>query len=340
MKHFLKKIKENYFTRKNDTLYFSALKRIVFIFILFIFFLFIAATIWIKFIQKQDSPIKVPRLVGLNILEASEKLQNRKLTLKIIPVLRNDVEKYKVIQQNPAPNSTVRQNRIIELVVSSGQMFSRVPNFTGKSIYTVKQLLLGQKKIQGTGKLILARITYVPSDKAVNTIIAQTPAPDTGITSDMPVTLVVSNGINYKKVKLPNYINKYFEKAIKELNAYNLRVKVNTASSDGSRFGRIISQIPGPGAIVSPADEITLTVARGSSNTLIKAAVINYTITQGTIGQPVNVKIILTDDGNDKIIYQGEGVKGQKLSEAIMIRGSAKYKIYINNNLVVDENIR
>lgn len=342
MSHFLKKVKQRYFTRDGDTLYFGALKRIVFIFLLFVFLLFVALMSWIKFVQKSEDNIKVPRIIGMDILEASEILQNRKLSLKIIPVVNNEIPRYKIIQQNPAPNTTVKEGRLIEVVISSGQIYSRMPDFRNKPIHEVKQLFLGQRNAPGMGKIVLSGITYAASDKPVNTIIAQTPAPDSSIARDnLPVTLVVSNGIDYSKFQLPSYMNVYFEKAVKELAARNIHAKIVSVISEPGKMGKVISQQPQRGASVFPGDEVTLTVGTGArARSLRQAVVIQYIVPSGTSNNKTSIKIVITDDTDDHIIFQGDAVAGERITEAVMVRGSAKVKIYTNNVLVKDDTIQ
>ncbi len=339
MSHFLKKIKQRYFTRDGDTLYFGALKRIVFIFIIFLFFLAIGILTWIKFIQRQGGKIKVPRITGISVLQAAEILQKRRLNLKIIPVIKNNVPKYNIVQQNPAAGTTVRENRVIEIVVSSGQIFSRMPSFIGKSLFKVKQLFMGQKQIQGMGKVILQKITYVPSDSPINTIIAQTPNPETPIKNDVPVYLVVSNGMNHKTFILPDYSNKYFYRAVKELTFNDIYVVVKSIQSSQDKVGKVLSQTPARGIRVSPGQRVTLNVGTGAKSKVpSRAKIISYIVPK--TGQSDNdVKIVLSDDGYDRILFQGSVKNGEKVVQAVMVRGSARYKIFLNTKLVRDENL-
>ncbi len=339
MSHFLKKIKQRYFTKDGDTLYFAALKRVIFIFVLFVFFLGIGILTWIKFIQKQGGKIKVPNLTDTKLLDATEILQKRRLNLKIIPVIKNNVPKYTIVQQNPAAGTTVRENRVIEVVVSSGQIFSRMPSFKGKSLYKVKQLFLGQTRVQGMGKLILKKITYAPSDAPVNTIIAQTPKPDSPIKSDVPVYLVVSNGVNHKVFNMPDYSGKYFYKAVKELEFKDLYVIVKSTKSDESKKARVISQTPARGARISQGDTVTLTVGTGSETKIpMSAKIISYIVPK-TDKTENEVKIVLSDDGNDSILFHGSAVAGEKIIQAVMVRGTARVKIFLNKKTVKDETL-
>lgn len=341
MKYFFKRLKDRYLTRGNDTLYLGALKRIVFIFIIFSFFLFVAFTAWITFMQDQSGKVKVPKIVGVNILEASETLHQRKLNLNIIPVLRDDVPQYTIIQQNPGANTTVKEGRVIDVVVSSGQSFNRVPSFMNKSLYLVKRLFLGQRQDPQVKKLTLARISYVPSDKPVNTIIAQTPAPDTKIVRETPVFLVVSNGFNYKRKPLPNYKNIYFEKAAKELTARDIRVRIKSQTSSAANFGKILGQIPGPGANLAQGDEVTLIVGAGNSTSYKpRAYIIDYIVPRTSDRNRKELKIVVSDAGNERIIYHGDVFPGEKITEAFIVKGLAKYKIFLNNKVVKDVTVQ
>ena len=50
--------------------------------------------------------------------------------------------------------------------------------------------------------------------------------------------------------------------------------------------------------------------------------------------------MVITDDTDDHIIFQGDAVAGERITEAVMVRGSAKVKIYANNVLVKDDTIQ
>jgi beta-lactam-binding protein with PASTA domain len=339
VKYFFKKLKERYFTRGSDTLYFGALKRIVFVFILLVFILFIAMTSWLKLVKDSSDSVKVPDVKGMNILDASEILQKRRLTLKVVPVLKNDVPRYQIIQQIPSANTTVKEGRTIEVVVSSGQAFSRMPDFKGKDFYTVRALLMGQKLVQGIGKLILVNVSYVQSPLPVNTVIGQIPKEDAAVTGDVPVSIIVSNGFDYSKEKISNYTGMYFERAVKELNAKNLRVKIVNSPSSADKSARILSQSPQGGSVLSPGDVVTLTVGTGTSGRVpLRAALIKYVVPIGQTSA-ANLKIIVSDAGSDRIIFQGDVLAGEKLVEAFMYRGSLRYKIFINDKLVKDGSV-
>lgn len=339
MSHFLKTFKDRYFTRQGDSLYFGALRRIIFIFFLFVFLLSISIISWIKFVQREENIIKVPQLTGLNILDATELIQGRRLSLKIIPVVNNEIPRYNIIQQNPTANTSIKEGRTIEVVVSSGQMYSRVPNFISKSLNVVKDLFIGQRETPGLGKLILNGITYAPSDKPINTIIAQTPEAESAISKDnIPVRLIVSNGIDHNRITLPNYTNVYFEKAVKELSALGIRVILKSSPSGKENFARVISQEPRHGLKIVPGEELILTIGTGADNKIPhKAGLIQYIVPSTEQGKKVVLKIVITDAGDDRVVFEGNVSVGEKITEAFMLRGSARIKIFVNNALIKDE---
>lgn len=121
-------------------------KNILFIFIAIVSLL-IAAEYKIKQLLKSEKEIPTPNLIGLDILNAFEKIdkinQNLKKSIKIevIPILNDHPLKYIVVKQYPYPkNLTIKEGQTIQLMISKGNLTPKIPNYVGLPIEKVKKI--------------------------------------------------------------------------------------------------------------------------------------------------------------------------------------------------------
>jgi Uncharacterized protein conserved in bacteria len=104
-------------------------------FILLILIFFFGGAVISSQIILNDEMVNVPDIVGKTIDQARSELQKRDLSLSISgSQFSDEVERGRILVQDPAPGSRIKVNRTISVTISNGRESATVPNFVGKSL--------------------------------------------------------------------------------------------------------------------------------------------------------------------------------------------------------------
>ncbi|WDC84045.1 PASTA domain-containing protein [Caloramator sp. mosi_1] len=124
------------------------------------------STIRVKLSAGQKK-VLVPDLKGLDLLEAEILLKSNGLKRGNIERKYSDeVDKNKIMDQDPKPNTEVIEGTEINIVISDGkeEKFTKVPILLGRSIDEAKQAL-------AAANLVLGNITYGYDSKYIEDVI-------------------------------------------------------------------------------------------------------------------------------------------------------------------------
>ena len=200
--------------------------------------------------------VTVPDLTGRSVNDASARLEDLGLTLRVDENRRADakIPAGSVLQQDPQPGARVRPQRSIHVWVSQGEAASIVPSLIGDTERSA-QVRLTQ------GGLALAGTADVRShDYAPDAVIAQDPAPGTHGAS---VALLVNRGSRGVSYVMPDLIGVDGDRAAELLRTRGFRVAVvGTQPYPGVPAGVVIRQTPAGGFQVGPGEAIALEVSR------------------------------------------------------------------------------
>lgn len=129
---------------------------------------------------KTEKALSVPSLSGLSESEAIFRIKAAGLAVGEVRYLRSDKKVGVVLSQSPSPYTTVEKGTKISFTVSAGAEFflPTVPDLYGMSIEEATEAL------RGVG-LALSRVNTTSSAAKSGTVIAQTPAAGTPITSSI-----------------------------------------------------------------------------------------------------------------------------------------------------------
>lgn len=147
--------------------------------------------------------LTLPNLKGLSFEKAEQVLEEKKLRYLITDtVFVEGMPKSAVVEQNPIPNSKVKEGRIIYLSINSNTAASvMMPNLINSSLRYAETVL------NGLG-LKLGEVTYKP-DIAQNAVLDQlwngrSVQPDTKIPKGSYINLVVGDGSGGVPVMMPD----------------------------------------------------------------------------------------------------------------------------------------
>lgn len=158
--HSLKKAKTNKVQKGFSTLLIISISLVSIIVLLMI--LFFTGF----FFKKQTNLTEVPDIVGMSLLQATDKIDasGLKVDYPVKRQLTDDTEKDIVISVTPFEGSSVEKGSKITLIVSDG-IFSVMPDYVGKDIDEVAAFLGNSIHIQ--------RVDVIDSEKEPGTIIKQ-----------------------------------------------------------------------------------------------------------------------------------------------------------------------
>ena len=280
--------------------------------------------------------VEVPNVVNQELTSAEKTVEEKGLKLEVYyKTYSSEVPKDHIISQSPKSGEVVKKKRVISVVVSKGSELSVVPDF--------KNMALRQAKVELDKKdLLLGTVKKEYSSQiAEGKIISQTPLADKKVDAKTKVDLVVSQGPEPQKLKVPNLVGLKKEEAVEKLRANNLIVGQITNRKSLNYFsGRIIAQQPASGAEVTEGSTIQLIVSSGIRNPYnseVRKSTVNIDVTPG---QTKEVKIIVKDDNGQRIVYQNRLQPGKKVYKEVITVGPAIIRVYFNDKLVSEKTIR
>jgi serine/threonine-protein kinase len=271
--------------------------------------------------------VEVPNLVGKQIEEARNLLQQSKLGNAMAEEFSTDVPAGFVISQTPAAGSVVKERREIKLEVSKGPQLINVPILLGINI---------QKALETLGNLSLAAGRVEEREETgqePGTVLWQNPSPpaQVGVGSYIDLAVAASKG---KKVLMPDLSGMTTNEA--RLRLLSLKLKINDIEdkyTSENPSGTIIGQMPLPGQEVSEGDGVLINVARSLSEQS-KQGIVEFVV---PAGKNQNIKIIVTDNRSRRTIYEGVHNSGERIRQTIDGLGNVRVQLYSDERLVEEK---
>jgi serine/threonine-protein kinase len=222
-----------------------------------------ATTGWFVVQQVRDelaeaAPVAVPFLIELEERQAVALVLDAGLVPDVKRVPSQEVEEGFVFAQTPDAGEEVDEGTHVEISVSDGPPMVEVPEVIGESRDDAVAAL-ARAGLQ-------ARVVAQYSDKAVDTVTGQDPAPGRQVEVGTRVRINVSKG--REPVSVPSVVGDPYETALATLEGSGFRVRRREADSDQPR-GTVIDQSPAANTLTSPGATITLTVSRGPTESTV-----------------------------------------------------------------------
>lgn len=205
--------------------------------------------------------VKIPQIIGLSEDEARQILESKKLIMEVANRVSDKRPAGQIIRVYPEVNTTVKQNSIVKVVVSTGPNEVKVPDLTNLDLISAESLL----KRNG---LKLGIIEKKNSDTiSKDLIISQNPEKDTIVQEGSEINIVVSEGPELKFVTVPSLLGKNIDEAKKDLKNCKLSLGTISYSVDNNYpDGVVIDQDVAPAVQVKEGTIINITINKLNTN--------------------------------------------------------------------------
>jgi eukaryotic-like serine/threonine-protein kinase len=219
---------------------------------------------WYVFSQIQDQlaanePVAVPLVVGLKVDNAVKLIENAGLDPKVERSANPDVEKGRVMSQNPDAGTRIQKGDRVTLLVSTGPPTTQVPNVVGMDYADAVQTLDDAN--------LTSRKREIFSNKPAGQVITQNPKAGEQVVEGTEVVLKVSKG--KKTAQVPNVVGMSEADARATLEHAGFQVQSIDAPSSDTPQGVVFDQSPDSGTEVPDGSTVTITVSSGPNTTTV-----------------------------------------------------------------------
>lgn len=270
----------------------------------------------------------VPDLYGLTTDEAYDLLRERGLEMKIEGRRDSDkLEEGRILSQDPGANSTVRQGRVVQVVVSSGPTLSKIPLVVNKPIRDARI------ELQNAGFEPLADPDdYIYHETIPKDIVIDLePAAGSLQPQRTQVRLTVSKGPEPKQIIMPDLRGMTKTEALEAIQAANLLPgPVHEEESTDYVSGQVIEQNPAANSPVMEGTEVTLTVSKGPGPA---PQTVGVRIHVPRDGQDHVVRVVVSDGRGTNQVYIGTHASGEIVRRDVTFYGKGKILFYIDDQL-------
>ena len=219
---------------------------------------------WYVFSQIQDQlaanePVAVPSVVGLKEQPAVTLIRNAGFEPVVERAANPDVEKGRVMDQNPNAGTRIQKGDRVTLLVSTGPPKTSVPDVVGMNYGDAVQTLNDAN--------LKAKKHEVFSSKPAGQVVDQDPPAGQQVVEGTEVLLDVSKGT--KQVEVPNVVGMSEADARSTLEQAGFQVTSTSAPSDSTPKGVVSDQSPDGGTQATKGSTVAITISSGPSTTTV-----------------------------------------------------------------------
>ncbi len=227
------------------------------ILLLVLIFFFAGAVISSQIILS-DEMVYVPDITRKTVDQARSELRKRDLGLTISGFsFSEELDKGRILAQDPAPGSRLKVNRQISVIVSSGSEAVTVPLYAGKSL---EQATADMRQIGlARGPLSQIHSSRYPAGR----IIAQSPPAGTIVERNHPIGFLISQGAPENKYIMPDLIGRKADNVVPRLQKAGFKIEdIRHIYYPGLAKGIVVRQNPPSGYPIQKRNPINLEVSR------------------------------------------------------------------------------
>ena len=283
-----------------------------------------------------NSTVDVPNVVGKQLSVATRLLEERHLRVSSSEVTNSDVPAGQVISQSPEPGESVKEQRMVHLVVSKGAGDITIPDLQGMSFDQARE------KLKALG-LSIGKISYESDSSKDDGVVISQGLQAGGKASKGATVDITINQTKATTVEIPNVVGMTIKEAKEALGNLGLSISKISGSNEDSAVVTAVS--PAPGSSVKRDESITLvgqpkdgkkdgSNAKQSGTT---KGVVDVTVPNGRASQ--HVKLVVIDDDGGRVVYDGTNAPGDRIVKSVSGSGNVRVQIYLNNALVQEQSL-
>ena len=282
-----------------------------------------------------NSTVDVPNVVGKQLSVATRLLEERHLRVSSSEVTNSDVPAGQVISQSPEAGESVKEQRMVHLVVSKGAGDITIPNLQGMSFDQARE------KLKALG-LSIGKISYTSDTSKDDGVVISQGLQAGGKASKGATVDITINQTKSTTVEIPNVVGMTIKEAKEALG--NLGLSISKISGSNEDTAVVTAVSPAPGSSVKRDESITLVGqtkdgkkdgANAKQGTT--KGVVDVTVPNGRASQ--HVKLVVIDDDGGRVVYDGSNAPGDRIVKSVSGSGNVRVQIYLNNALVQEQSL-
>lgn len=199
--------------------------------------------------------VEVPNVVGRTATQARDLLAREELKMTTTSEYSADVEKGRVVSQDPEGGSTVKVGSAVAVVVSKGPEVVEVPSVVTMTLEDATA------RLEALGLVVGEVKREHSADYAEDTVMRQDPESGKKLAKGESVNLVVSRGV--QDVTVPNVVGLTQTKARQVLGNAGLKMRATEKTSAEESAGVVLSQDPVANTTVPINSTIAVVVSSG-----------------------------------------------------------------------------
>lgn len=292
---------------------------------------------WLYFTRSVET-VQTPEVAGRPLEEARRIIDIYGLSTREIERNSTRTDEGVVIRQMPQSGTRIKENRQVELYVSTGPELVEVPDLTEESLFSARNQLqrLQAEEDGASGPLLnLGNISRVYHDGMErDRIILQDPPPGRTVIRGTQVNLLVSRGDWPRRTVVPELGSKELSRTESILKENHLEVgNVRYTLDEESPPSVVLEQNPPSGRLVRRGRPISLTVNLSSEARVADRRYTMVRVTPPLSMEDGNLKVELIDRRGERVVFDETVKPGKQVRFMVSVRGTAKLIIYWNDEI-------
>lgn len=218
----------------------------------------ISAALTLRIVRNAQNT-SVPNLSGRTLADATNAAARRRLRVKVAGRKNHPtIGGGRVIEQDPLPGTSLKENRSLRVFLSLGPQKTTVPDVQGQALRSARL------RLEGMG-VPIRRIIEAPSSAPEDTVLVQVPG--AGVVENLGdgVLLVVARNGSSRDYVMPDLIGKSLSDIALAFESRGfVPPQVRYRSYPGLGRGTILSQSPLAGYRLNPRTAVIFEVSEGS----------------------------------------------------------------------------
>lgn len=302
-------------------------------------FAFILAFLW-AFLSFgnfwSNSTVDVPNVVGKQLSVATRLLEERHLRVSSSEVTNSDVPAGQVISQSPEPGESVKEQRLVHLVVSKGAGDITIPDLQGMSFDQARE------KLKSLG-LSIGKVTYVSDTSKDDGVVISQGLQAGGKASKGATVDITVNQTKSSTIEIPNVVGMTIKEAKEALGNLGLSISKISGSNEDTAIVKDVS--PAPGSSVKRDESVSLVGeakadkkdSQSSKNSGTTKGEIDVTVPNGKPSQ--HIKVVIIDDEGSRVVYDGTNAPGDRIVKRVSGSGNVRVQTFLNGALVQEQSL-